>query len=110
MFLMRIAVMMSTAGNAFLLGVLVAPQQVAFFVAGEKFCRPAAWLLQPVNVALLPRLSHLIGHSPDRAKALAGLTILLMAVVGLGFGLVIGIVAPGWSIFSTGRSTARRWR
>jgi PST family polysaccharide transporter len=94
MFLMRIAVMMSTAGNAFLLGVLVAPQQVAFFVAGEKFCRPAAWLLQPVNVALLPRLSHLIGHSPDRAKALAGLTILLMALVGLGFGLAIGIVAP----------------
>jgi PST family polysaccharide transporter len=94
MFVMRIAVMMHTAGNAFLLGLLVAPQQVAFFVAGEKLCRPAAWLLQPVNVALLPRLSHLVGASPDRAKALAGLSILLMALVGLSFGVAIGIAAP----------------
>ncbi len=97
MFLMRLSVLMHTAGNAFLLGLLVAPQQVAFFVAGEKLCRPAAWLLQPINVALLPRLSHLVGHSPDRAKALAGLSILLMALVGLGFGVALGIAAP-WLI------------
>ena len=97
MFVMRISVMMHTAGNAFLLGLLVAPQQVAFFAAGEKLCRPAAWLLQPINVALLPRLSHLVGHSPDRAKALAGLSILLMALVGLGFGVALGIAAP-WLI------------
>jgi len=97
MFTMRIAVMMHTAGNAFLLGLLVAPQQVAFFAAGEKLCRPAAWLLQPVNVALLPRLSNLVGHSPDRAKALAGLSILLMALVGLAFGVALGIAAP-WLI------------
>ena len=42
--------------------------QVAFFAAGEKLCRPAAWLLQPINVALLPRLSHLVEHSPDQAQ------------------------------------------
>jgi polysaccharide transporter, PST family len=94
MFLMRISVMMHTAGNVFLLGLLVAPQQVAFFAAGEKLCRPVAWLLQPINVALLPRLSHLVSHSPDQAKALAGLSILLMALVGLGFGGVLGIAAP----------------
>jgi PST family polysaccharide transporter len=94
MFLMRVAVMMNTAGNTFLLGVLVAPQQVAFFVAGEKLCRPVAWLLQPINTALLPRLSHLIGHSPDQAKTLAGLTILVMASIGISFGLAIWIAAP----------------
>ena len=94
MFLMRISVLMHSSGNAFLLGLLVAPQQVAFFVAGEKFCRPAAWLLQPINVALLPRLSHLVGQSPDQAKALAGLSILLMTMVGLGFGVAIGVAAP----------------
>jgi polysaccharide transporter, PST family len=94
MFVMRIAVMMHTAGNVFLLGLLVAPQQVAFFAAGEKLCRPAAWLLQPINVALLPRLSHLVSHSPDQAKALAGLSILLMTLVGLGFGAVLGVAAP----------------
>ncbi len=94
MFLMRISVLMQSAGNAFLLGLLVAPQQVAFFVAGEKLCRPAAWLLQPINVALMPRLSQLVGQSPDQAKALAGLSILLMATVGLGLGVVIGVAAP----------------
>lgn len=94
MFTMRVAVMMHTAGNAFLLGLLVAPQQVAFFVAGEKLCRPAAWLLQPFNIALLPRLSHLASHSPDQAKALAGLSILFMATIGLAFGLAIGVAAP----------------
>ena len=94
MFLMRISVLMHTAGNAFLLGLLVPPQFVAFFAAGEKLCRPAAWLLQPINVALLPRLSNLIGQSPDEAKRLAGLTILLMAAVGLIFGGALAVAAP----------------
>ena len=76
MFAMRVAVLMHTAGNSFLLLLLGAPVQVAFFAAGEKLCRPAAWLLQPINVALLPRLSHLVEHSPDQATAMAGLSIL----------------------------------
>jgi len=94
MFLMRISVLMHTAGNTFLLGVLVAPQHVAFFVAGEKLCRPAAWLLQPINVALLPRLSHLVDKSPDRAQRMAGLSLLLMGAIGIGFGLGIAALAP----------------
>lgn len=94
MFLMRISVLMHTAGNTFLLGLLVPPQFVAYFAAGEKLCRPAAWLLQPVNVALLPRLSNLIGQSPDEARRLAGLAILLMAAVGLAFGAALALVAP----------------
>jgi len=94
MFLMRTSVLMHTAGNTFLLGLLVAPQHVAFFVAGEKLCRPAAWLLQPINVALLPRLSHLVGTSPDQAQRMAGLSILLMGAIGLFFGLGIAGLAP----------------
>ncbi|HSA79308.1 MAG TPA: oligosaccharide flippase family protein [Geminicoccaceae bacterium] len=94
MFLMRIAVLMHTAGNSFLLLLLAGPVPVAFFAAGEKLCRPAAWLLHPINVALLPRLSHLAEHSPDQAKALASLSILLMAAVGIAFGLAIGLLAP----------------
>jgi PST family polysaccharide transporter len=94
MFLMRIAVLMHTAGNSFLLLLLGGPVQVAFFAAGEKLCRPAAWLLHPINVALLPRLSHLVEHSPDQARALASLSILLMAAVGIAFGLAIGVLAP----------------
>ena len=94
MFLMRMAVLMHTAGNAFLLGLLVPPQFVAFFAAGEKLCRPAAWLLQPVNVALLPRLSSLLGTRPDEADRLAGLAIVLMGATGLAFGGALWLAAP----------------
>jgi PST family polysaccharide transporter len=94
MFLMRITVLMHTAGNGFLLLLLAGPTQVAFFVAGEKLCRPAAWLMHPVNVALLPRLSHLVAHSPDQAKDMASLSILVMATVGIIFGLLVGLLAP----------------
>jgi PST family polysaccharide transporter len=94
MFAMRVAVLMHTAGNSFLLLLIGTPVQVAFFAAGEKLCRPAAWLLQPVNVALMPRLAHLAEHSPDQATTMARLTILVMAAVGLVFGLTIGLLAP----------------
>ncbi len=94
MFLTRIALMMHTAGNVFLLGLLVVPHQVAFFAASEKLCRPVAWLLQPINTALLPRLSHLVGASPDRAQQLATLTFLLQGATGILLGLTIGFGAP----------------
>ena len=86
--------MMHTAGNVFLLGLLVAPHQVAFFAAGEKLCRPVAWLLQPINIALLPRLSHLVGASPDEARQLAALTLFLQGATGILLGLTIGLFAP----------------
>jgi PST family polysaccharide transporter len=94
MFLMRVMVLMHTAGNTFLLGLLVAPQQVAFFAAGEKLCRPIAWLLQPINTALLPRLSHLVEHSPDQAQQVAALTVLLQGAAGIVLGAVIALIAP----------------
>jgi PST family polysaccharide transporter len=94
MFVMRISVLMHTAGNSFLLLLLGGPVQVAFFAAGEKLCRPAAWLMHPINVALLPRLSHLVEHSPDQARAMATLSILLMTAVGIAFGVAIGLLAP----------------
>jgi polysaccharide transporter, PST family len=94
MFIMRIALMMHTAGNVFLLGLLVAPQQVAFFAAGDKLCRPIAWLLQPINTALLPHLSHLVGARPERAQQLAELTLLLQGATGIAFGLVVALTAP----------------
>ena len=94
MFVTRVALMMHTAGNVFLLGLLVVPHQVAFYAASEKLCRPVAWLLQPINTALLPRLSHLVGASPDRAQQLASLTFSLQGATGIAFGLTIGLGAP----------------
>ena len=94
MFVMRIALMMQTAGNVFLLGLLVTPHQVAFYSASEKLCRPVAWLLQPINTALLPRLSHLVGASPDRAQQLAGQALFLQGGTGILLGIAIGVLAP----------------
>jgi PST family polysaccharide transporter len=94
MFVTRVALMMHTAGNVFLLGLLVVPHQVAFFAASEKLCRPVAWLLQPINTALLPRLSHLVGASPDRARQLAALTFFLQGATGILLGMTIGLFAP----------------
>ncbi len=94
MFVLRIALMMQTAGNIFLLGLLVTPHQVAFYSASEKLCRPVAWLLQPINTALLPRLSHLVGASPDRAQQLATLAFFVQGALGIAFGLTIGLTAP----------------
>jgi PST family polysaccharide transporter len=94
MFLARIGMMMHAAGNVFLLGLLVVPHQVAFFAASEKLCRPVAWLLQPINTALLPRLSHLVGASPDQAQQLAALSLILQGVTGILLGLTIGLFAP----------------
>ena len=94
MFVMRLMVLMHTAGNTFLLGVLVSPMQVGFFAAGEKLCRPIAWLLQPINTALLPRLSHLVERSPDRAQQLAALTVVLQGAAGLALGAAIALLAP----------------
>jgi PST family polysaccharide transporter len=93
MFVMRIMVLMHTAGNSFLLLLLSGPVQVSFLAAGE-LCRPAAWLLHPVNLALLPRLSHLVKHHPHQAKAVASLSILVMATVGTAFGLSVFLLAP----------------
>jgi PST family polysaccharide transporter len=94
MFAMRVSVLTHTGGNSFLLLLLGAPAQVAFFAAGEKLCRPAATLLHPINVALLPRLSHLAEHSPDQGRTMARLAILVMAAIGVSFGLLIGALAP----------------
>ncbi len=96
-FLMRIGVLMHTTGNVFLMGLLVAPQHVAFFAAGEKLCRPLAWMMHPVNTVLLPRISHLLGQRREEARALAGAALLVMAALGLAGGLVVGLAAP-WLI------------
>jgi PST family polysaccharide transporter len=97
MFIMRVALMMHTAGNVFLLGLLVVPHEVAFYAASDKLCRPVAWLLQPMNTALLPRLSHLVGARPDRAQQLASLAFSLQGAIGIAFGLTIGLGAP-WMV------------
>jgi PST family polysaccharide transporter len=94
LFLMRMASMIQTGGNAFLLGLLVAPVQVAAFAAGEKLCRPVAWLLLPINVALLPRFARRLGEDPEHVRRLVGLSVLILGSIGLVFVLSVAVLAP----------------
>lgn len=89
MMLMRVFVLMLTAGNTFLLGLFVAPQHVAFFAASDKLCRTASWLLQPINAVLLPRITFLLREHPEQARQLASLSLVSMA--GIGIGLLVGL-------------------
>jgi PST family polysaccharide transporter len=97
LFLMQISNLINTAGSAFLLSLLAAPQQVAYFAAPDKLARPLAWLTAPINKVLLPRISHLLVHRPDQAHAMARITLVLLSVVGLGFSAFVMLSAP-WLI------------
>jgi polysaccharide transporter, PST family len=97
LFLMQISNLINTAGSAFLLSLLAAPQQVAYFAAPGKLARPLAWLTAPINKVLLPRISHLLVHRPDQAHAMARITLVLLSVVGLGFSALVMLLAP-WLI------------
>lgn len=91
LFLMRLAIMLHAAGNAFLLGLLAAPHHVAFYFIAEKLSRPLSWMSEPINQVLLTRLSGIIGHSPDKARRMAsiGLTSLIVAAALLAGGLAV---------------------
>jgi O-antigen/teichoic acid export membrane protein len=108
LFLMQISSVMNTAGSAFLLSMLTSPAQVASFAAPDKLARPLAWLTMPVNKALLPRLSHLLVHRPDQARVIARIALLLLAGIGLGFSMLVMLLAP-WLIelvFGSGYESA----
>lgn len=97
-----------TAGSAILLGALLPARNVAFFVAAEKLTRPLAYLLDPVNVALMPRLAHLAGTSPERARRMAGVSLVLMLATGALLALIVVAGAP-WLVplvFGPGYETA----
>jgi polysaccharide transporter, PST family len=91
---MQVSNLINTAGSAFLLSLLASPQQVAYFAAPDKLARPLAWLAAPINRVLLPRLSHLLLHRPEQAHAMARASLLALSVVGLGFCLLVTLLAP----------------
>jgi PST family polysaccharide transporter len=94
LFLMQISNLINTAGSVFLLSFLASPQQVAYFAAPDKLARPLAWLTEPINRVLLPRISHLLVHRSDQAYAMARITLLLLSVVGLGLSILVMLLAP----------------
>jgi polysaccharide transporter, PST family len=92
-----------------LLGTWLTPQHAAFFFAAEKLCYPLAWLLGPINTAMMPRLTRLIDSSPERARRMAGLALLLMLATGTVLALGVALASP-WLVplvFGPGYEPAR---
>lgn len=94
LFLYRGSVSLYTAGNAFILGLFVSPLWVGYYAGAEKISRAFLGLLNPLNQALYPRLSHLVYHARDRAVRLARVAIALMGAAGAMLGALVFALAP----------------
>jgi PST family polysaccharide transporter len=94
MFLYRSSVSLYTAGNAFILGLFAPPQLVGYFAGAEKIIRSVLGLFNPINQALLPRMSHLVHRAPVDARRLARQSLHFTAVAGCLLGTLVMITAP----------------
>jgi PST family polysaccharide transporter len=83
-----------TAGNAFILGLFVAPELVGYYAGAEKISRAFVGILNPISQTLYPRLSHLVSHAQNQAARLARISILVMVSAGTGIGTAVFLLAP----------------
>lgn len=94
MFLLRSGESMYSVGNAFILGLFVAPTYVGYFAGADRITRAAFGLLIPIRDVLFPRMSHLAARSMEKARRLARSGMVLMAAGGVALGIVQYIFAP----------------
>ena len=94
MFLFRSSVSLYTTGNAFVLGLFVAPQFVGYYAGAEKVSKAFLGLLNPIGQSLYPRLSHLVYHARNRAARLARIGIVVMGAGGTAIGALVFFLAP----------------
>lgn len=94
MFFFRSAVSLFTLGNAFILGLFVAPQFVGFYSGAERIAKGFLGLMQPLAQSLYAQLNRQ-GSSPELdPQRLGRLSIALLTGVGALLGAVIWIGAP----------------
>lgn len=94
MFVYRTAVSLYTAGNAFILGLLVPPSLVGYYAGAEKIVRALQGLLSPLSQTLYPRVSFLARRSRDDAARLALAALAAMSALGSALGLAAFGGAP----------------
>lgn len=94
MFLFKGSVSLYTVGNAFILGLFVAPQYVGYYAGAEKISKAFLGLLNPVNQTLYPRLSYLVQHARERAARLARIGVAVMGIGGATLGALVFFLAP----------------
>jgi PST family polysaccharide transporter len=94
MFLFRSAVSLYTTANTFILGLFVPPAVVSFYGGAERSNKAAQAFMQPLSLALFPRMSHLITSNLARAAQVARHTLLLFGGLALVIGASIAMLAP----------------
>jgi PST family polysaccharide transporter len=104
LFLVNVAT--TLRGNPFILGLATSTVQVAFYGAAERLGRAALRGLQPIAIAIFPRITYLVAQDEgDRARRLAGQAMLAQlalafaaaAVLFAGAPLVVGVLlGPGY--------------
>lgn len=94
LFLYKGAVSFFTVGNTFILGLVAAPQYVAFFAGGERIAKVFMSLLNPVSQLIYPKLSYLLYHRRAVAYAQGYKIMGFMVAVGIGIGAGVYLFAP----------------
>jgi PST family polysaccharide transporter len=94
MFFFRSVVSLYTVGNVFILAFFLPPQQVALYAGAERLTKAFLGMLEPINRAFFPRLSHLASQSTKDAAHLARRVILVMGLGSLGAAVLLLGAAP----------------
>jgi PST family polysaccharide transporter len=93
MFACRAASGIYIQANALILGAL-APATVAFFGGAERIIRAAINMLQPVNQAVMPRVSFLQHRDAAAADTMVRRSFVVMGMIGLTMASVAFFAAP----------------
>ena len=95
LFLYNASLVLYTTANAFVLGLLAPAAQVAFFGGAERMSRAATRMVGPVSEALFPRVTYLLAQGArERARFVAGRSLVLLTGLGLLAGAGLAVLAP----------------
>lgn len=94
LFLFRSTYSILTTANAFILGLVALPSQVALYGAGERISKALQGLGAPITQAVYPRVTNLFSQNPQRAARVAKLTLVFSTSVGVALGIFLALFAP----------------
>lgn len=94
MFLFLSSSSLYTTANAFILGLFVTPEFVAYYAGAEKLSKIFLTMLGPITRALYPRLSNLAHNSREKAARLAKWGVTTMGLGSFAIGIGVFISAP----------------
>lgn len=83
-----------TMGNAFILGLFVAPEIVGAYAGADRISRAMIGLLGPASDAVFPRISHMATQSRSAVRHWARVALVLIGGAGVVLGIAIYVLAP----------------